>query len=351
MSVTHERLRAQLLVGRKPRTVEAVVGHLLAVQAQDPRGARLAVRPRSTGLRAADVDDALTDDRSLVLTTLNRGTLHLVRSEDYWWLHALLTPPLSTSNTTRLRQEGVSAAAAEKGVATITRALTRDGPRTRAQLREELQRAGVPVQGQALVHILFLSSLRGLTVRGPMVGTEQAHVLVRDWLGAPPRQDRDSALAELARRYLRGHGPASARDLVKWTGLGLRDARQALAAIAAEVDERAGGLVALRGQAHRPALPPPLLLGAFDPLLHGWVSREPVLGPPGHPATGIVTSNGLFRPFALVGGRAVAVWTMPGRRVRLAPFSPPDPVLEDPAVIKALDAEAVAVERFLAPRD
>ena len=81
-ATTASRLAAQLLVGPKPSSPEAVTGHLLAVQAQDPRGARLSIRPRSDGLTAADVDRALTDDRSLVITWLNRGTLHLVRSED-----------------------------------------------------------------------------------------------------------------------------------------------------------------------------------------------------------------------------------------------------------------------------
>ena len=64
------------------------------MQGQDPRGARLAVRARTEGLSAADVDRALSEERSLLITWLNRGTLHLVRSEDYPWLQALTTPPL-----------------------------------------------------------------------------------------------------------------------------------------------------------------------------------------------------------------------------------------------------------------
>ncbi len=91
---------------------------------------------------------------------------------------------------------------------------------TRAQLRELVQAAGVPVAGQAMVHILFLSALRGLTVRGPIIGSEQAFVLVRDWLGEPPEvTERDTALSNLARRFLAGHGPADGRDLAKWAGI------------------------------------------------------------------------------------------------------------------------------------
>ncbi|HEY5142084.1 MAG TPA: crosslink repair DNA glycosylase YcaQ family protein, partial [Solirubrobacteraceae bacterium] len=115
------RLRAQLLSGSPARSAEAVTQRLLAIQAQDPRGARLAVRARSRGLTAADVDRALTDERSLLITWLNRGTLHLIRSEDYGWLHAVTTPPLARGNARRLGQEGVSPAAAERGVRTIKR--------------------------------------------------------------------------------------------------------------------------------------------------------------------------------------------------------------------------------------
>jgi hypothetical protein len=84
-----ERLTAQLLAGPPARDPVAVAERLLAVQGQDPRGARLAIRARTTGLSAADVDRALTEDRSLLITWLNRGTLHLVRREDYPWLQAL----------------------------------------------------------------------------------------------------------------------------------------------------------------------------------------------------------------------------------------------------------------------
>jgi uncharacterized protein YcaQ len=269
-----ERLTAQLLAGQPARDPVAVVERLLAVQGQDPRGARLAIRARSTGLSAADVDRALTEDRTLLITWLNRGTLHLVRREDYSWLHALSTPPLFKANARRLAQEGLNPDAAERGVEVITRALGAEGPLTRVQLRERLDTAGVRTEGQALVHLLILASLRGLAIRGPMIGRQHAYVLVEDWLGEPAPVDRDRALAELARRYLAGHGPADDRDLAKWAGLGLRDARAGLRAIASELHEREDGLLDLAGRPAPAQLPPPRLLGPFDPVLLGWTSRE-----------------------------------------------------------------------------
>lgn len=308
-----ERLTAQGLAGPPlPGPVE-VTERLLAVQAQDSRGARLAVRARTEGLTVAAVDHALTEDRSLLITWLNRGTLHLVRREDYPWLQALTTPPLRTSVTTRLRQNGVGEEAAEKGVATITRALADNGPLTRGQLRDRLDSAGVPTEGQALIHLLFLAALRGIAVRGPMIGNEHAFVLTTDWLGSQPEVDRARALAELARRYLAGHGPADDRDLARWAGLPLRDARAGLEAIASELDQRPDGLLDLAGRTPAEPLPPPRLLGPFEPLLLGWVSRQEIVGP--HKL--LVTNNGIFRPFALVDGRAVATWRLSGGKLQI----------------------------------
>jgi DNA glycosylase AlkZ-like len=340
-----ERLRAQLLSGATAGSVTEAARHLLAIQAQDPRGARLAIRARTSGLTAADVDRALTAERSAIVSWLNRGTLHLVLAEDYWWLHQLTTPQLRAGITRRLGQEGVTPDDAERGVRVIERSLASDGPLTRPQLRDRLLTAGVRTQGQAIVHILALATFRGLVVRGPVQGRDQAFVLVRDWLGTPPgSMDRDRALALLARRYLAGHGPATDRDLAKWAGLPLTDARRGLSALAPGLADREDGLASLRPGGSGgtvPPVPPLRLLGAFDPLLLGWASRDLFL-----PADGpVVTSNGVFRPFVLSHGRGSALWTI--RRGQVVTDSPGELTPPERA---ALAAEAADVTRFLSGR-
>ncbi len=187
----------------------------------------------------------------------------------------------------------------------------------------------------------MLASLRGATVRGPMVGDEHAYVLARDWLGPSEHIDRDRALSELGRRYLAGHGPADERDLARWSGLPLGEVRRGLAAIAPELRQGADGLLDLRKRPRAAPLPPPRLLGAFDPLLLGWSSRTPVLG--GNES--VVTSNGIFRPFALVGGRAAATWSLNGGKIALKPFTALSTDEE-----AALQVEAEQVLRFLGRR-
>jgi hypothetical protein len=337
------RLTSQGLSTRPARDPLAVAERIFAVQGQDPKGFRLAVRARSEGLAASDVDRAL-DERRLVVTWVNRGTLHLIRAEDYPLLHAVTTPPLWTSCRTRLEQTGVGDAA-DRGVETVRRALA-DGPRTRDELRDALDSADVPTAGQALAHVLFYATLHGVCVRGPMAGKEQAFVDVRDWLGADAvsererlEADREGALGEFARRYLVGHGPATAADLARWAKITLGDARRGLKAIARRTEDLGDGLVDLRKREDPAPLPPPRLLGAFDPVLLGWESREAVIGD----HKGLVTMNGIFKPFAMVKGRAVSTWRLPKGKVEIEH-------LEDVAkkAARELEADAEAVESYLA---
>ncbi len=339
------RLAAQLLTRPNARNPDDVVRHLLAVQAQDRRGARLAVRSRTCGLTAADVDAALTD-RRLVVVWLNRGTLHLVAAEDYWWLHPLTNPQLETGNRRRLAQEGVSPEQAERGVEIVSRALVDEGPSGRERLRVLLDAGGVPTRRQALVHVLVAASLRGLLVRGPVLPDgEQAFVDPVMWLGEPPAPlDDGEALGRLARRYLAGHAPARAADLAMWAGITIRAARHGLKAAGCPMDgtdfahaPREGGSDEVIDAAPT-EVPAPRLLGPFDPVLHGWASRAPIVG--AH--QGVVTSNGIFKASALVDGRAVGTWTLPGGRVTLTPLEP----LHDD-VLAALADDARDVHRFL----
>ena len=314
------------------------------MQGQDPRGARLAVRARTEGLSAADVDSALSEERSLLITWLNRGTLHLVRSEDYPWLQALTTPPLFTGSSRRLGELGLSPAEADRGTRAIAKALA-DGPMTRAQLKERLDSAGVQTEGQAMLHLMFRAALEGVVVRGPMVGKQHAYVLVEDWLGKPGRVDREKALAELALRFLAGHAPASEADLARWAGLPLRDARAGLGAIAKRIDVDEEGQIRLRrrrrARAGDPAEMPPRLLGSFDPVLLGWMPRAPLLGS----LEPKIIRGGLFVPFAIVDGRAVGTWRYEKGKVSM---ELPGRVTKKARA--ALDADAADVERFMESR-
>ena len=343
-TIATSRLSAQLLGLEQSSSVEGVVHRLLAIQAQDDRAFRLAVRARSSGLGIAAIDDALSSSRTLVVSWLCRGTLHLVGADDYWWLHQITAVRRLTGNATRLRQLGVSEKQTEAAVRAILGEVALR-PSTRKELAAVLEDAGLPVAGQALIHLLNAASLRAHLVRGPMRGREHCFVDAERWLERPPAAlGRGELLARLAGRYLRGHGPASAQDLAAFCGITLGDARRGLDAIAADTLDLGNGIVRLRSQALTDVPPPPRLLGMFDPVLHGWADRSFVLG--AYP--GVVTSNGMFRATALVAGRVVGTWSIPSGVVTL---QTPRPLTR--RVRDELGRQAHDVLRFLglAPAD
>jgi winged helix DNA-binding protein len=327
--------------------VPEVVGRLLAVPAQDLRAARLAVRARTIGLAAADVDAALTADRSVVVAWLGRGTLHLARAEDHAWLLALTAPPRLAANRRRLGQEGVSPGDAERAVGIVERALAAEGPLTRPELAARIAGHGIRAEGQATPHLLMLAALRGVVVLGPVRDGTQAFALAHDWLGAaagpPGATGRDGARPELARRYLVAHGPATAADLAAWAGLPLGDARRGLAAIAGELEELGGELVDLRDRRAADAPAPARLLGAFDPYLLGWRDRGFAVAP--DCARRVHPGGGIVRATATVGGEAVGTWSARRRGERLSVTVDPFAVLP-PAASRALRADAADVARF-----
>jgi Winged helix DNA-binding domain len=312
------RATAQLLAGRPARAADEVARRLLAVQAQDLRAARLAVRVRTSGLTAEAVNRALGEDRSVVIGWLVRGTLHLVCAEDYPWLHGLAAPTQRQGNLRRLEQCGFTPDRADRAVAVIER-LLEHGPLGREQIGRDLTDRGFELGDQALVHLLVRSSLAGGIVRGPLVGGRQTFVLAGDWLGRRPParldgEERQRALAELARRYLRGHGPACDADLALWAGLPLRDARAGLSAIAVELRQRADGTVQLLRPRLHAAQPPPRLLGAFVAYTLGWKDRDFAVPPQQASA---VRSEGWIRPIAIVAGHALGLWSSTRRSGRL----------------------------------
>jgi hypothetical protein len=339
MSLRARRAAAQLL--HRPAALGAteVVRRLLAVQAQDLRSALLALRARDASIATADVRAAL-DAGGLVVTWLNRGTLHLVAAEDHGWLLALTAPKRTATIERRLREEGVSAQDAERAVEIVESALAAEGALTRPELAERIAAQGIRTEGQATPILLALAALRGVSVLGPMRGERQAFVLAREWVG---NRAAPGARAELARRYLAAHGPAAPADLAAWSGLPLRDARAGLDAVAAQTVEDDDGLVDLADRQAPPDRVPPRLLPAFDPYMLGWKDRSFAVA--ADHARRVHPGGGMLRATATVDGRVVGTWTAPGGRVELDLLEP-----VRPADAAALQAEAADVEAFTSAR-
>ena len=352
--VRRARMRAQLLSGRRPRSVAEVVRALGGLQAQDTPASRLAIRPRSTGLDADAVRRACNQDRSVVRTWAMRGTLHMVAAEDAGWLVGLLGPAFLAAGRRRRLQLGLDDRLCGQALKVLPAVLA-DGPLSRAELVRALAAKGVKVNpgGQAPAHLVGYAALTGLVCRGPdLDGDEASYVLLEDWAGKGQTLEGHDALAELARRYLAGHGPAAPEDLAAWSGLAVGRAKEAFDLVAgelAEVELDGRRLWAPKG-ARAPRAPArsqgPVvrLLGRFDDYLLGWRDRELVLDP--RFATRIQAGGGWIHPAVVVDGRVAGTWRSRRAGDRLEVTVEPFGRL--PAGARpGLEAEAADLGRFL----
>ena len=225
------RLRLQSLrVVQKLKTPGEVVRELGAMQAQDYPASLWAIGVRTKAATLADVAAAV-ERREIARTWPMRGTLHWVPAEDLRWMVALMAPRATAKAAARRRQLEIDAEALSKARKLIERALRGGSSMTRPEAYELFRKGGLKPDGQRGIHLLSLLAHEATLCFGPHRGRQPAFVLAEEWLPKGPSLSGDEAVAELARRYFRSHGPATAHDFAWWTGLTVTDARKALDAV------------------------------------------------------------------------------------------------------------------------
>ena len=111
-------------------------------------------------------------------------------------------------------------------------------PLTRPELTRAFAERGLPHSGEQMSHQLIVAELRCVICSGPPRGTTHTYVLADETVPPAPLDDLEveDARRELTRRFVIGHGPASDRDLSRWSSLTLTQVRAALADLADELE-------------------------------------------------------------------------------------------------------------------
>jgi hypothetical protein len=342
------RLVAQRIAGPGLAGPTEAVRALAAMQAQDYPGVLTSVALRTASRSRKEVVTAL-DAGEVVKSWPMRGTLHLVTARDLPWMLRLLAPRVLAGAAARRARLDLDGATFERARSLATGALAGGGRLRRDDLMAVWQEGGVETAGQRGYHVLWHLAQTGTVCFGPVRDGEQSIVLVDEWITDQRRPDREEALGELAERYFRGHGPATVKDLVRWTGLTARDARTGLAlarprlarldldGVEYLLDPATPDLLA----AHRSAAREVFLLPGFDELVLGYADRTATV-PPAYADRIVPGGNGMFRPTVIAGGRAVGTWRHNGRgtkrTVTAEPFDtfPARVAQRIPAVYQAL---------------
>lgn len=314
---------------------------MLAMQAQDWFASLWAVGVRS-GATAAAVE-AAQRDRQIVRSWPMRGTLHWVAAEDIGWLTGLLAPRVIRQSAGRHRQLELDDADFARAEAIVRARLTGGEVADRAELLAAFVDDGVRVDGQRGPHLLGWLAQRVVTV---MV-SRNGYALHDEWVREPRELGGERALAELAERYIRSHGPATDRDLAWWAGVTLADARAGIAAARDAFDEMdVDGTIYYLAHGAAPAGPTLHLLPAFDELVLGYTDRSVPLG--GEPLERVVPGkNGMFLFVVAVDGVVEGTWrrTLRSKSVDIAldPWRPL-PARREPALRRSATAYGAHLE-------
>jgi hypothetical protein len=298
----------QALLERAAVPALDMVGHLVAVQAQEPDAPYLGLWTRLEGFRHHELI-GLLEDRRVVRSSVLRATQHLVTAADYLWLRPLVQPVLERVQRGTLGRRNAGVDPAE--LASATRDLLAGRTLTRPQLRDLLAERWPDRDAQALA---WAAQALVPVVHPPPAGTWRRRgatpfTLAEEWLGRPLATAPSPEV--LLRRYLAAFGPASVADAQAWSGL----------TRLGEVAERLRGeLRSFRDEAGRelldladaplvdPDVPAPVrFLPEFDNLLLGHADRTRVLG---DEHRGLVVAG---QSAVLVDGFVRAVWTITRR--------------------------------------
>ena len=324
------RLIARHHLGGTARDVADAVRGVVAMHSSDPITPHLGLRARVREFETTDLDRALTQKKSLWRLHGMRATLFVVSAEDAPTVLAATAREIAKKERRRLEgwvAKEIRAKSVRRWIAKVEdRVLehladgkehgTRDLSAAIPDLTTQITLGSGKWATRAPVgsRLLLVLAMEGRIVRTRTSGSwrtsQYRWALAERWFGRTlAEMDPADARAELVRRYLESHGPATRTDVRWWTGLSAKHVDAALLDIAARrvgLDRGGEGFVAA-GDEGGPRRPQPhvAFLPGLDSTPMGWKERDWFLGP--H-AKALFDTNGNVGPTVWLDGRIVGGW-------------------------------------------
>jgi hypothetical protein len=218
------RLYSQRLIGTPFDSPIDTVRWLGAVQAQDYHGAKWGLGLRTSNTNSDAIDRSFNSG-AILRTHILRPTWHFVLPGDIRWMLALTSPRIHALTSHYCRRLELDAALLGRASRIFADALSGNTYLTRSELAAALARNGIKAAGQPLAQIVMHAELDGVICSGQLREKGFTYALLDERVPPAKPRSREEALAELTRRFVTSHGPATPRDFAWWSGLTMADAR------------------------------------------------------------------------------------------------------------------------------
>jgi hypothetical protein len=302
-------------------------------QAQYAPSAYVGVWSRLDGFERDQLTRAL-QRRTVVVGTLMRVTIHLVSARDYWPFAEGVREArrrIMVKNTPYSERDLVAGAKRVRSAIAGTTMTT-------AEMRKLLGEKGGHISAGYWIDLMRVPPSSTWERRKADI-----HTLAEEWL-EPLAVDPDDAVDRLVRSYLRGFGPAPARDIASWAGLPVRAIGPSLSRLELRRfrSEEGDELVDLpRTPLPDPDTPAPVrFLPTWDANTLVHARRTGVLPEEYRPRL-FDTKNPRSLSTFLVDGAIAGSWIYDNGRIELDPF-----VKLDRATLRELNEEAERLAAF-----
>ena len=307
--IAYLRLVNQHIENTNLKTPQDVVSYMGAMQTQNFLMSKWAVGIRLQNVTETKIEEAYNKGE-ILRTHVLRTTWHLVSSNDIYWMLKLTAPRIKSISKARWKELELTELVLKKCNRIIEKALSSGEHLTRDQLKELLEKAKINTAQNRLSHILLRAELDGLICSGANKGKNTTYALFPERVSRSNRLSKEEALAALANRYFTSHGPATLEDFIWWSGLTIKDAKQALESVKSNFLSETIDSVTYwftdSNFSSRKTKSSAHLLPAFDEFIISYKDRSAALTSEEHSKA--ISANGMFYPTILVNGKVAGLW-------------------------------------------
>jgi hypothetical protein len=304
--ISNIRLANQRITKSEFNRVKDLAGWMCAIQAQDYPMAKWAIGLRIDGGSEKTVNEAI-DKGEILRTHLLRPTWHFVSSDDIYWLLELTAPHIRSSMKSRNKELELTDTILKKSVLLITDVLQGGIHLTREEMIRILEKSGIATKNNRGSHILSEAELGGIICSGESKGNKQTYALLNERVKENKKLSREDALEKIAGKYFSSHGPATIKDFVWWSGLPVKDARNAIEMAKPHLSgEIIDSSIYYYKETSWFAEKTVCLLPAYDEFIISYKDRTASLS--SLDQSKAVSINGLFRPMIVINGQISGLW-------------------------------------------